>query len=148
MEVLLLQDIPGVGKKNDLLIVKSGYALNHLLPLRKALVVTPNVRRRFAEQIKQRALEKEHEKQLLGSITSVLTGITLHFTAKATKTGKLYAAISEDKIVESLKKDHAINLTAEAVKISKPIKTVGTHSVTISIGTQMNNVSIEVKAEE
>ena len=55
MEVLLLQDIPGIGKKDDLLIVKEGYALNNLLPYRKALVATPTVRKRYADQIRGRA---------------------------------------------------------------------------------------------
>jgi ribosomal protein L9 len=54
MEVLLLTDIPGIGRRSDVIVVGNGFALNHLLPSRKALVVTPNVRRRYAEQIKKR----------------------------------------------------------------------------------------------
>ncbi|MFA6259652.1 MAG: bL9 family ribosomal protein, partial [Candidatus Peribacteraceae bacterium] len=62
MEVLLLQDINGVGKKNDLLIVGDGYALNFLLPQSKAIVATPTVRRRFSEQIRRRAMEVQKER--------------------------------------------------------------------------------------
>ncbi len=102
MEVLLLTDIQGIGKKNDLLVVKSGFALNHLLPERKALVVTPNVRKRYAEVIKKRAIERENERQVQASIASALTGKVLHLKAKASKAGKLYAAVSEAQIVEAL----------------------------------------------
>jgi len=145
MEILLLTDIPGVGKKNDLIVVKNGYALNHLLPMRKALVVTPNVRKRYAEQIKQRALERE--RQLLTSASAALSGKTVHFTAKVTKTGKLYAAISEEKIVSALKQEHALELSAESVQIPVPIKTVGTHTVTLSVGSETFPLTVEVKAE-
>ncbi|MFA5800029.1 MAG: 50S ribosomal protein L9 [Candidatus Peribacteraceae bacterium] len=147
MEVLLLTDIPGVGKKNDLIVVKNGYALNHLLPMRKALVVTPNVRKRYAEQIKLRALEREHERQILTSASAALSGKTVHFTAKATKTGKLYAAISEEKILSALKQEHALELSAESVQIPVPIKTVGTHTVTLSVGSETLPLTVEVKAE-
>ena len=46
MELLLLEDIPGVGQKNDIIVVKNGFALNNLLPRRRALIATPTVRKR------------------------------------------------------------------------------------------------------
>jgi large subunit ribosomal protein L9 len=148
MEVLLLTNIPGVGKKNDLIVVKSGYALNNLLPMRKALVVTPNVRKRYAEQIKQRALEREHERQTQSSVSAAIAGKTVHFSAKATKTGKLYAAISEEKIAEALKKEHALDLPASAIQVQAPIKAVGSHAVILTIGSQSQTLTVEVKALE
>ena len=61
MEVLLLQDVQNVGQKNDLLMVGDGYALNFLLPQQKAIVATPTVRKRYAEEIRRRAEQKELE---------------------------------------------------------------------------------------
>ena len=61
MEVLLLTDIPGIGKKDDLLLVGDGYALNCLLPRRQAMIATPTVRRRYAEIIRKRAVERQTE---------------------------------------------------------------------------------------
>jgi large subunit ribosomal protein L9 len=146
MEVLLLTDITGVGKKNDLIVVRSGYALNNLLPLRKALVVTPNVRKRYAEQIKSRALEREKEKELVSSLASALSGKVIHIEAKATKTGKLYAALHEEAIVEALAKEHGISLPSSALSIQEHIKTAGIHTVTVTVGTKTQNVNVEVKA--
>lgn len=147
MEVLLLTDISGVGKKNDLMVVKSGFALNHLLPERKALVVTPNVRKRYAEQIKHRALEREREREIQMSLSNTLTGKVVHVSAKASKAGKLYAAISADQIVAALKDEYAIVIPANAISIGDHIKKVGQHIVTVSVGTQSVKISIEVKAE-
>lgn len=148
MEVLLLTDIHGVGKKNDLLVVKSGFALNHLLPERKALVVTPNVRKRYAEAIKKRALEREHERALQTSVASALSGKVVHIIAKASKAGKLYAAVSEQQIAEALASEHSITLPASSISIAEPMKKIGTHTATVMIGTQSSTVTVEVKAEE
>ncbi len=132
MEILLLTDVPGVGRKNDLLVVRNGYALNHLLPHRKALVVTPNVRRRYADQIKERALQRERERSLQESIADALDGKTLRITGKSTKTGKLYAAISEKTIAEELKKHHGIEISVSSIRLSEPIKTAGKHLVSMT----------------
>lgn len=146
MEVLLLTDILGIGKKNDLIVVKSGFALNYLLPGRKALVVTPNVRKRYAEQIKVRALEREKEKEMQTSLSTALGGKTVHINAKVTKTGKLYAAISEVAIAEAIKTEHLIDVTPEAITVRNAIKSTGMHTIELTIGAQTIQMSVEVKA--
>lgn len=147
MEVLLLSDIAGVGRKNDLIVVKSGFALNHLLPERRALVVTPNVRRRYAEQIKVRAVEREREREIQQSLSSALAGKTVHIAAKASKPGKLYAAISETQIADVLKKEYGIDIPVSSITIAEHIKAVGTHTVTVAVGAQSTTIKVEVKPE-
>lgn len=147
MEVLLLSDISGVGRKNDLVVVKNGFALNHLLPERKALVVTPNVRRRYAEQIKKRAMERDQERELVQSLSAALQNKTVHITAKASKTGKLYAAVSEGQISEALRTEFSINVPSSAIVIKDHIKIIGKHTVTVSVGTQKSSITVEVKPE-
>lgn len=148
MEVLLLENISGIGQKNDLIVVKSGFALNFLLPSRRALVVTPSVRKRYAEQIKQRALEREKEREMQSSLSTALGGKTVHITAKASKAGKLYAAIAEAAIAEAIKKEHAVDIAVSSIAIPKPIKTVASHTVDITVGAQSISLTVEVKAEE
>ncbi len=147
MEVLLLIDINGVGKQNDLIVVKSGFALNHLLPERKALVVTPNVRKRYAEQIKHRALEREREREIQLSLSNTLTGKVVHVTGKASKAGKLYAAISDIQIVAALKEEYGIVIPADSISMKDHIKKLGNHTVTVSVGTQTVSITVEVKAD-
>ena len=95
MEVLLLQDVATVGKRNDLLTVGNGFALNYLLPKRLAIVATPTVRKLYAEAIKHRLEEKEQERAIQAGAAAAIAGKSITFTKKTTKTGKLYAAISE-----------------------------------------------------
>jgi large subunit ribosomal protein L9 len=148
MEVLLLTDIAGVGKKNDLIVVKSGFALNHLLPSRQALVVTPSVRKRYAESIKQRALERERDREMAASLSSALSGKIVHIVAKASKAKKLYASISEQMISDALKQEHALTIPASSITLSEHIKTVGLHTATIAISGQKTEVKIDVAAAE
>ncbi len=147
MEILLLSDISGIGKKNDLIIVGNGYALNHLLPARKAIVVTPNVRKRYAEQIKKRALERELEKTAQSSSLKALAGKSLRFVQKASKAGKLYAAINEKMIADSLRNQFGINLASDQIKIKDPIKNIGVFTVSLQIGDQTTPLSVDVKAD-
>lgn len=148
MEVLLLEDINGIGKKNDLLIVGDGFALNCLLPQRKALVATPTVRRRYADEIRKRAMEKERDRQFQSDAASALAGKTVSFARKVTKTGKLYAAITEENIAEGLKDQHGIEVTADAIETREHIKALGSFKITIKLGSTKQPVNIEVLAEK
>ncbi len=148
MEILLLQDIPGVGKKNDLLIVGDGFALNFLLPKRAALVATPLVRKRYAEFIKRRAEEREKEKAAQSDAAAAVKDKTVTFSRKATKTGKLYAAITEEAIVEALLDQHKVEVSADDVTIDGHIKAIGEHAVSVHIAGQDVTVSVKVTEEK
>ena len=146
MEILLLEDVQGIGKKNDLLVVGDGFALNCLLPQRKALVATPTVRKRYADRIKRRAEEREQEKQIRANATHALAGKTVTFARKATKTGKLYAAISEEQIVSALLDQHALTIVPDDITIPSQIKAVGTFTVNVQSNGTEQALSVVVTA--
>ncbi|MDB4977927.1 MAG: large subunit ribosomal protein [Candidatus Peribacteria bacterium] len=148
MEVLLLEDVNGIGKKNDLLIVGDGFALNCLLPQRKALVATPTVRRRYADQIRKRAEEKEKDRARQTAVASAIAGKTVEFTRKVTKTGKLYAAITEENVAEAMRDQHNVDVAIEDIDIPEPIKAAGSFNIKVKIGTVAQTVSVAVKAEK
>jgi len=148
MEVILLQDIPGIGKKNDVLVVGDGYALNCLLPHRQALVATPTVRKRYAEQIRRRAEEKAQERAAATSAASVLSGKKISITKKATKTGKLYAAITEKLIAEALAEQLKIETKESAIDIPTPIKALGTFSVAVDLAGAKADLVVEITADK
>jgi len=148
MEVLLLQDIQGIGKKNDLLIVGDGYALNFLLPQSKAMIATPTVRRRFAEHIRRRALEAEQERKTAAATVQAAAGKEITISKKVTKTGKLYAAITKKHIVEALKAQHSLSVKESSIKIAEPIKTTGSFEVNMKIGQETEKLMVTVKAEK
>lgn len=148
MEIFLLQDVPGIGKKNDLLQVGDGYALNNLLPRRAALVATPLVRKRYAEFIKRRAQERESERAAVAGVVESLTGKTLTLARKVTKNNKLYAAITEKQIAEAIKEQLGVEVSEDAVKIDEHIKTTGNHQIMLQMGKQVVTVAVVVSAEK
>ena len=148
MEVLLLEDIPGIGKKNDLLMVGDGYALNCLLPKRQALIATPTVRKRYAELIKKRALEKQQETEVRQSAAAAVAGKKLTFMRKATKTGKLYAAITEKVIAEALKEQLKIDLGEAAITLTTQIKSIGEHTAGVEVAGRKESVTVVVSQEK
>lgn len=148
MEVFLLQDIAGVGKKNDLIVVGDGFALNCLLPNRMGLVATPTVRKRYSEQIKKRAEERERERQMQMNAAAALAGKVLQFQRKAAKNNKLYAAVSPDDIVEALKTQLGFETTADAIILEEHIKTIGSHSVGVKIADATQKVGVMVALEK
>jgi len=83
--------------------------------MRQAMIATPTVRKRYAEQIRRRAEERQLEVERKSSAATAISGKTVKFERKATKTGKLYAAITEKNIAEALKKEHNIEID---IKIS------------------------------
>ena len=148
MEILLLQDIRGVGKKNDLLVVGDGYAMNHLLPQQMAIVATPTVRRRYAETIRERAIQREQERAFRDSAAGAVEGKEIVFERKVTKAGKLYAAITEKHIVEALKKQHSAEVTEKAIELPEPIKALGEFEVVAVSGEQKAAFNVVVKEEK
>ncbi|MBT7929368.1 50S ribosomal protein L9, partial [Candidatus Peregrinibacteria bacterium] len=138
----------GIGKKDDLLVVGDGYALNRLLPNREAIVATPTVRRRYADQIRHRAEQNAKELAVKQSAANVLQGKVLKFARKATKTGKLYAALTEKCIVDELKKEHSIEVKEDAISISDQIKSIGTHNVEIKLADTNQKMEVEVVLEK
>lgn len=147
MEILLLHDVATVGKKNDLLTVGNGFALNYLLPRRLAIVATPIVRKLYAEAIKRRLEEKEQERALQAGAAAALAGKSLTFVKKATKTGKLYAALSEKAISEACKEQLHLDISPEGIQIPSPIKALGTFTVNIALGAAEQPLTIVITAE-
>ena len=147
MEILLLEDINGMGKKNDVLVVGDGFALNYLLPQRKALVATPTVRKRYAEQIRRRAEEKETERKHQSDILASIAGRSLTFQRKASKTGKLYASLTEKNIAEALRAQYKVDISEESIVLPEHIKSLGNHAVQVKVGGQTQSLNVVVAAE-
>lgn len=148
MEILLLQDVPGVGKQNDLVVVGDGYALNFLLPQRRGLVATPTVRKRYADQIRRRAEEKLKEREAQMGAAAAVSGKTVTFDRKATKTGKLYAGITEKHIAEALAEQHKIEVKEDDIDMEEHIKALGDFTVTVSVAGQKSPLKVAVKQEK
>ncbi len=109
MEVILLQDVKGVGKKGQTVNVSDGYATNFLIPRRLAVLSTKRSREILDNQIESKRLEEEKKKQDAIELSKKLENVVIEFQA-AGKEGKMFGSISSKQICEALKMQYAIIL--------------------------------------
>ena len=129
MEIILKEDIIGLGYKNDIVNVKSGYGRNYLIPTGKAVIASPSAKKVLAENLKQQAhklaailaaAEKEAEK---------LNGVSVEVEAKVSATGVLYGSVTSATVAEELAKQ-GIEVDRKRI-VMKDIKTVGEYVATV-----------------
>ena len=157
MELILKEDIIGLGFKNDIVNVKSGYGRNYLIPQGKAVIASPSAKKVLAENLKQQAhklaaLKAEAEKK-----GEAIKDVALTIAAKVSATGQLYGSVGAAQVAEELKKlghdiDRKIITMREAKTIGDFVAQVHFHKeVTVEVPVKVvaeNAPAQEVKAEE
>ena len=148
MKVILKKRIPNLGHEWDMVTVKSGYGRNYLLPQNLADLATPALIKKAEMNSKERVQKMEETMANAKQMIEKLSKITLHFKMKA-KGKKLYGSVTEKDIVDSLLKDHKIELSKEMIKMKEHLKTLGDHKVKIHLAEGVEaTVGVKVEAEE
>ena len=133
MKVILLQDIKGTGKKDQILEISDGYARNYLLPRKMAKEAT-------AEAVN--ALEKSkgadrHREEVRRQEAEVrareLKGKVIQLEVKGGENGKLFGSVTTDQIAAALKAQHGIDIDRRKLELEEPIKTAGQSFVTLKL---------------
>src|SRR3989344_2720980 len=145
MKVVLLKDVPGVGKRSEVKNVSDGYALNFLIP-KKLVVAGTAFSIAHAERLApEEAAERDIAENLLYKNLSSAEGTVIEMTGKANKEGSLFASIHKEAIAAELRKQKHIDLSAECLEIEKPIKEVGTHRILVSARGKKGSFTLLVK---
>lgn len=133
MKVLLLTDVKGQGKKDEIKNVSDGYARNYLLPRKLAVEVTPAVladlEARRAEKLRLEAEEKARAEATAKSFEGILLKLTLN----GTQDGKIYGSVTAKDICEALASQYGIELDKYRVILPEPIKNYGTFAVKVKL---------------
>ena len=104
MEIILKEDIIGLGFKNDIVNVKSGYGRNYLIPQGKGVIASPMAKKILAENLKQQAHKLAAQKAAAEERGKALEGVALTISAKVSATGQLYGSVNAATVAEELKK--------------------------------------------
>ena len=104
MEIILKEDIIGLGYKNDIVNVKSGYGRNYLIPQGKGVIASPMAKKILAENLKQQAHKLAAIKAEAEKKAEALNGVALEIAAKVSATGQLYGSVGANQVAEELKK--------------------------------------------
>ena len=105
MKVILMTDVPALGRRGDTKEVASGYARNYLLPRKLAVPATPANVRNLESLQRQRAREEHRATEEARVHATRIEGLTLRVIARASEDGRLYGSVSAQDVVEFLERE-------------------------------------------
>ncbi|MFN8415112.1 MAG: 50S ribosomal protein L9 [Cytophagaceae bacterium] len=141
MEVILKEDIKGLGYKNDLVDVRPGYGNNFLIPRGLAIVATVSAKKVLAENIKQAAHKAEKLKKDAAELAEKIKGTAVEITAKVGDTGKIFGAVTSLQVSDALSKK-GINVDRKRITFKGEVKEVGEYSAVVDLHKE---VKVELK---
>jgi len=102
MELILKQDVIGLGYKNDIVNVKSGYGRNYLIPTGKAVIASESAKKVLAENLRQQAHKLAAQKAAAEDKAKAFEGVALEISALVSSSGQLYGSVGVSQVVEAL----------------------------------------------
>ena len=134
MKLILISDVKSLGRKGDIVNVAKGYARNYLLPKKLAIMATTS-NLELAEKIQEkRKLQAQENSELADSITTALADAHIVISQNSTDEGTLYAAISNEQIVEAIESFSGYKLEESQIDMKDQVKEIGLHTVTVVLG--------------
>ena len=129
MQIILKEDIIGLGYKNDIVEVKSGYGRNYLIPQGKAVIASESEKKILAENLKQQAHKIAAILAAAQKEAEALNGVTVNIASKVSATGVLYGSVNAAQVAAELA-NKGITIDRKRI-IMKDIKTVGEYVATV-----------------
>ena len=146
MEVILREDIRGLGYKNDTVTVKPGYGRNYLIPRGMAIIASDSNRKMIQENIRQAAHKAEKAIKDAQELVEKIGDLTVEIKTKAGESGKIFGAITPIQVSEALAAK-GFEIDRKKIAVDK-IKEVGEYNVELDLHKEVkHNVKISVVAE-
>ena len=134
MKLILNSDVKSLGRKGDVVDVAKGYARNYLLPKKLAIVATSS-NLKFAEKLQaKREMQAQANDELAESIKAALADAKIVISQNTTDEGTLYAAVSDEQIVNAIETFSGFRLETEQVVTENQVKEIGFHTISIVLG--------------
>ncbi len=147
MEIILKQDIQGLGYKNDIVKVKPGYARNFLIPNGTAIIANQSNKKMIAENIRQAAHKAEKLIQDAQALAERIGELTIEIGTKAGESGKIFGAVTVIQISEMLK-SKGFDIDRKKVIMKENPKEVGDYTVTLDLHKEVKHeITVKVVAE-
>jgi large subunit ribosomal protein L9 len=147
MEVILKQDVQGLGYKNDVVKVKAGYGINYLIPNGFALIANEANKRLVEENIRQAAHKAAKLKQDAQNLAAKIGDLTVDIGTKAGESGKIFGAVTALQIADALK-HKGFDIDRKKVILKENPKQLGTYTVTLDLHKEVkHDIKIQVVAE-
>ncbi|MGH9019735.1 MAG: 50S ribosomal protein L9 [Acidimicrobiales bacterium] len=148
MRVLLRDDVKGVGRRGDVVDVKSGFARNFLLPTGAALVASDATESQAAAMRRTRDVRDSQSREAAEAQRALIEATPLTIPARAGANGRLFGSVTEVDVVTALRAATGISLDRAQVTMVEHVKELGTSSATATLfGDVVATLSVEVVAK-
>lgn len=145
-EVILTNNIVGLGAESDQVKVAAGYARNFLFPQRMAIPLT-QANKRQIEALRQRRAEREaHEFNTMTELAKALSKLICVVKTKAGEDGKMFGSVTAGMIADELKHQFDISLDKRKIHLEHPIRSLGEYEVDLNLHTEVKGV-LKVRVE-
>ena len=131
MEIILKEDIIGLGYKNDIVNVKSGYGRNYLIPYGKAVIASESAKKELAEILKQKAVKLAKIKADAEALAEKLNAVSLTIATKVSTSGNIYGSVNSLQIADELQK-LGFDIDRKLIQV-KDVKTLGEYVATVKV---------------
>lgn len=147
MKVVLLKDVPKVGKKYEIKEVSDGHGRNFLVRQGLAALATPKALK-MAEEMKKKVIDaKKTEDAEAEALVAKLSSIKLKLKEKANEEGILFASIKADDIIKHIKDQTGIDVSSDFIKLDRPVKNIGEYDIEIAGGEKKSSLKLIVEKE-
>lgn len=147
MEVILKQDVTGLGYKNDTVKVKAGYGNNYLIPNGFALIANDSNKRLINENVRQAAHKAAKIKQDAEALAAKVGELTIEVGTKAGESGKIFGAVTALQIADILKAK-GFDIDRKKVHLKEIPKQLGTYTATLDLHKEVkHDIQVKVVAE-
>lgn len=147
MEVILKENIAGVGYKDDIVTVKGGFGRNFLIPQKKAVVASESAKKVLAENLKQRAHKLKKEREDAEALAAKVSEVKIVIKTKTSTSGKIFGSVTNIQIAEELAKA-GYDVDRRYIVLKEGIKAIGTYEATVKLHKEVStDVTIEVVSE-
>jgi len=148
MEIILKENMPSLGEKNDIVTVKDGYGRNYLIPKGIAIQATPSALKIHAENTRQRAHKEEKIKKEAESVAAKMEGISLTLGAKTSSTGKIFGSVNNIQLAEALAKQGFKIDRKQIIIEDEQIKNIGKYKAVVKLHREVKvDIEFEVVTE-
>ena len=147
MEVILKQDVTGLGYKNDTVKVKAGYGNNYLIPNGFALIANDSNKRLISENVRQAAHKAAKVKQDAEALAARVGDLVIEIGTKAGESGKIFGAVTALQIADVLKAK-GFDIDRKKVHLKEIPKQIGTYTATLDLHKEVKHeIQVKVVAE-
>lgn len=137
MKVILLCDVKGQGKKDQIVEVSDGYARNFLFPQKKAIAADAKATNELKNKEESKQYKINEEKKAAFALAARINDSIVEISMEHGADGRLYGSVTAKDIAEALKKMLSVDIDKRKIILKDPIKTSGTHSVEIKLYTDI-----------